>query len=270
MPALRAVALVVLLASAFPPYDSQKLPYRAAWGSNRVVVERTGQDFPRVRARALDASRRVLRQVNEWDIADVAFHEIAPRGLPELVVTGYSGGAHCCFMDYVFTADGGVKTLLVFAGGNGRISAVQDLDGDGWSELIAHNDALAYFDDLCYACSPGLTIVIGWDGRRFIDRTRRFPQFARREAAEERKRFLTALPSTDQYAEEERRSAALGYFANMILLGEGPAARTWLLARAPESTRRWLVAEERDLRNALARTGRKFCTIQAVIVEGCS
>ncbi len=270
MPALRAIALVVLLAAAFPPYDSQKLPYRAAWGAYRVVVERTGQDFPRVRARVLNASRRVLRQINEWDIADVAFHEIAPRGLPELIVTGYSGGAHCCFMDYVFTADDGVKTLLIFAGGNGRISTVQDLDGDGWSELIAHNDVLAYFDGLCYACSPGLTIVIGWDGQKFTDRTRRFPQFARRGAAEERERFLKALSSRDQFAEDERRSAALGYFVNMILLGEGPAARAWLLAQAPESTRRWMVMEEGNLRTALAGTGRKFCTTQQVILEGCS
>ncbi len=185
------------------------------------------------------------------------------------MVTGYSGGAHCCFTDYVFTADGGLRTLLIFEGGNGRISSVQDLDGDGSSELIAHNDVLAYFDDLCYACSPGLTIVIGWDGRKFADRTRRFPQFARRDAAEERVRFLKALPKDDPYAEDERRSAALGYFANMILLGEGPAARPWLLARAPESTRRWLVAEEGNLRKVLARTSRKICTTQQTVFEGC-
>ena len=50
------------------------------------------------------------------------------------------------------------------------------LDGDGRRELVLGDDSFAYFEDLCYACSPAhLPLVACYTGTRFEDCTRRFP-----------------------------------------------------------------------------------------------
>src|SRR5262249_11979550 len=156
--------------AAPPKYDEEKLPYRAQWGAYTVLVEKTGkEEFAPERVRILDGSGSVLREIQDQRFIDVSFPELNGGGTPELAVSAFSGGAHCCVTLYYFTQDGGLRNLLIFDAGNSDISDLKDLNGDGRPELIASSDVLAYFGGLSYADSPGLSLVIGWDGARYVD-----------------------------------------------------------------------------------------------------
>ena len=271
--ALAALGAALLAAVACgltaPPrkYDPEKLPYEATWGPYTVVVEKTGtDDFAPQRLQVRDAHGASLREVRDQRVMAVAFEEFTGSGSPELHVTTLSGGAHCCGKDYVFTHEGGLRNLLIFDGDNGGINAIKDLNGDGRPEILASSDALAYFGDLCYACSPTLKMVIGWDGRRYADQTRRFPADARALAQEYRRDFLKTRHQKGDTAEEMRRMNAAGYYGNALMVGDGPAARRWLLANAPAATRGWLLAHEVDLRRAVSAGAGRIRVSQAKVL----
>jgi len=266
------LVLVGLAAPRLPAqpgvYKALKLPYRLQWGPYRVAVEevKRGTEEPYQRVRILDPLGAVLREVQDSQFESVALQEITGGGTPELYLHGYSGGAHCCGMEYYFTRDGGLRNLLVFEGANQEISKVQDLDGDGRPELIAGSDVLAYFGDLPYAASPPLTLVIGWNGSKYADQTRKFPEPVRRQAAIYRAEFMKALPKKDEFAETDRRGAALGYYASLLSIGEEARARTWLMQTAPAATRRWLEENDAEIRRSVAGSARKIRSSQAKVL----
>jgi hypothetical protein len=251
---LRFAMMVWALAaglSAPPKFDAEKLPYRAAWGQYTILVEKTGtEEFTPQRARILDERGEVVREVRDERIMDVTFPRVTGGAAEDLHISTYSGGAHCCSTDYFFTREGGVRNLLIFNGRNGGINGLKDLNGDGRLEIVASLDALAYFGGLAYAASPWMVMVIGWDGQRYVDQTPRYPERSRAAAREDQTHFLRALRRRGNFAEEERRSAAAGYYANSLVTGAGPAARAWLLPRLPAATRRWFLREEADLKAA--------------------
>jgi hypothetical protein len=174
--------------------------------------------------------------------------------------------AHCCHTEYYFTREGGLRNLLIFDGRNSGISALKDLNGDGRPELLAGSDVLAYFDDLSFAASPEIQMVIGWNGTRYVDQTRRYPEPSRQLAREYRVTFRAAVERHGRQAEEARRSAAAGYYGNAVAIGEGAAARRWLLSHAPRTTRRWLLREEAALRRAVASGERKIRVSQETVL----
>lgn len=51
------------------------------------------------------------------------------------------------------------------------------------------------------------------------------------------------------------------------MIGEEPAARAWLLARMPASTRKWFLADEKDLRGTVAESRRKIRVSQAAVLK---
>lgn len=267
-----AIFILLLGASAAtaPPakYDEEKLPYQAQWGAFTILVEKAGtEEFAPERARILGAGGKVLREIRDQRITAVEFPEMNGGGAAELAVEGYSAGAHCCSTRYYFTQDGGLKNLLIFDARNYGVSEVKDLNGDGRMELIADSDVLAYWHGLSFAGSPSITLVIGWDGSRYVNQTRRYPERSRKDAGKYRSEFLKVLKSRAEGAEEGRRAAAIGYYCNSLAIGEGPAARAWLLSRMPPATRRWFLAGEKDLGRMLAESRRKIRVSQAAILK---
>lgn len=110
-------------------------------------------------------------------------------------------------------------------------------------------------------------MVIGWNGTRYVDQTRRYPEPSRQLAREYRVTFCAALARHGQRAEEARRSAAAGYYGSAVAIGEGAAARRWLLSHAPRTTRRWLLREEAALRKAVASGARKIRVSQGTVLQ---
>lgn len=247
-------------AGAAPAFDPERLPNRAPWGPYQVVAEpvRGLGAGARVRVRVVDRARRVLREVRGHTLSLVAFEELTPGPPPELRIDFSSGGAHCCTDTYLFARNAQVTNLLIFHAGNGGIIAIRDLDGDGWAELEAANDALAYLGDIPFALSPTVALVIGWDGRRYTDRTRYFPAVARAFADNYRTELAKVLRQTGPEAALEQRANALGYYASLLVIGREGEARRWIDAHAPPALRAWVGGLAPQVRAALARTGQRI------------
>jgi hypothetical protein len=261
-----SLAAVLLGVPTIRMFDVE-LPYQAPWGPYRVVAEQEGtKALSPVRVRILDDAGHVLREVRDQFVLKIAFKDVTGGGFKELYLHTFSGGAHCCHTEYYFAREGGLSNLLIFEGRNSEIIEVKDLNGDRRPEIIAGSDVLAYFDDLPYAVSPEISMIIGWNGSHYVDQTRLYPEPSRRLAREYRAAFRATLTRRGERAEEERRAAAAGYYGNLLAVGAGTAARRWLLSHAPRATREWLLHEESDLRRAVASGARKIRVSQDAIL----
>jgi hypothetical protein len=252
---------LLLLATPLPsraaPFEKGKLPYRVKWGDYTVVVNRAGPY--REYVRILDRKGRMQREIRDSEIGYIGFVEVTGKGTPELHVLGSTGGAHCCYREYYFTREGGdVRNLLAFDGGNGALREVRDLNGDGRPELIAANDALDSFGGMAHAVSPQLTMVLGWNGSRYVDQTRKYPRRARADAAAYRKELLGGLKMTEEHREEFLRSRVLGLYGSAIATGDEAEAEAWLRKNAPRATLTWLLSQKGKVRRAVLRSSSKI------------
>ncbi len=108
--------------------------------------------------------------------------DLEHTGQPDVVLDLFSGGAHCCSLEQVFSFDPGtmtyVKTERNFGDPGERIV---DLRHNGHYEFLTADDSFAYeFTD--YAAS-GLPIqVLTFANQRFTDVTRSYPALIRKDA----------------------------------------------------------------------------------------
>jgi hypothetical protein len=272
-----ALALILLAMGArpshseLPAYNGDKLPYRARWGPYSLVVDavpgHTEESDPRQVLRLTDASGKLVKEVRGNRFAVVEAVELTGKGGPELHATTFTGGAHCCSTEYYFTRDGGtVRNLLVFDSANGGINGHKDLNGDGRREILAANDAFAYFEGIAYAFSPHVPMTLAWDGTRYTDATAKFPARARQEARYYQTEFLKARAAKDELAEETRRALALGYYANLAAVGEEARAAAWLRKNAPRPSRDWVLRRAPLIRRTLLASRKKIGASQARVV----
>lgn len=89
--------------------------------------------------------------------------DITGDGAPDMIVRGYSGGAHCCFSTIICSL---ANEILVYSlddspGGNCQ-GEFKDLDGDDVFEFVTCDDSFAY-RYCCFACSPMVTVVLELD-----------------------------------------------------------------------------------------------------------
>ncbi|WP_019012253.1 hypothetical protein [Deinococcus aquatilis] len=247
-----AAALTSALASALAPALAQTNtpPTPTKWGALTLKITRspmTDNSMPAARLTLSNGSRTIFTVSDSSVEAELV--PLRPGGLPELVVTTFSGGAHCCSTAYIFTQDiGGVQNIGILDAGNYGFRPV-DFNKDGTSELLVGVDSLAYFD-YSYADSPSLSSVIGWDGIRLADRTRAYAYVPEQEAARELKELRSRMI---EFPELESLTPRLsGYYGNMILAGRGAEAER-VIAALPGVPRlkAWFAAHRTALIDAL-------------------
>ncbi|MGO8776154.1 MAG: hypothetical protein ACLQHT_17930 [Terracidiphilus sp.] len=93
-------------------------------------------------------------------IADGA--DVTGRGHPDMIVSAYSGGAHCCTMHYVFELQPAFKLLATLNDADDDLAHFQRA-GDGRYDYISADWTFAYWPD-CFACSPSEVVTL-----RFVD-----------------------------------------------------------------------------------------------------
>ncbi|MFC4453216.1 hypothetical protein [Deinococcus sonorensis] len=198
-----------------------------------------------------DGTRTVLT-VSEWDV-QAELQPLRPGGQPELVVTAYSGGAHCCFTYLMYTQDQGALENLGVLNGTNYGARFADLNGDGTREIIVGLDNLAYYD-WSFAGSPGMQAVLGWDGVRLADRTRAYPYVPAQEAARNLERLRNNLADPTLEGLEGLAASASGYLDNMLLAGRGVEAerllQTQIFPKSP-ALQRWFAAHRGDVIGAI-------------------
>ena len=91
--------------------------------------------------------------------------DITGNGKPNLVVYEFTGGAHCCYIAYVFELGSSVKKIAEIDGGSDTLEFV-DLDGDSLPEVILLDWTFAHWNASC-ADSPAPKVILKYKGQKY-------------------------------------------------------------------------------------------------------
>lgn len=104
-------------------------------------------------------------QLAALQISDLTGQDINRDGHPDVIVSDWSGGAHCCFTTTVFSVGTEVKEVLSLGTGHCGPGEFKDLDDDGVLEFITCDDRWAY--TYCtFADSPFPRVVYAYNALR--------------------------------------------------------------------------------------------------------
>ncbi len=214
----RAALLALAALSCAARADAQPPPVaRISCGGYEAVPSGAAANGRPTRL-SIQKEGRLLVTVSDWAVVRVDCADIDGDKTFELLVSTYSGGAHCCETVRVWALEKKPRTLLEYAAGNAGGFELKDLDGDGRQELLLGDDSFAYFGDLCYACSPShLPMIACAVDTGFQDCTRKFPDVLRSALARYSERLM---PPSDDRDVKVVEGAALGTLALWCLLGD--------------------------------------------------
>jgi hypothetical protein len=144
---------------------------------------------------------------------------------PEVVVSFYTGGAHCCSDTSVITAspDGSNWTTVTLGEFDGEPLLATDVNGDGRYEFMIRDNAFLYAF-ACYACSEAPLNLLAIDNGSVKDVTRE-TSFRPAHAAW-LKNMIGNIPEDGS----DVNGFLAGYVGEKILLGEGKSAWDTMLA----------------------------------------
>lgn len=112
-------------------------------------------------------------------------YDLQSDGLPELSVSTFSGGAHCCTTQAIYTFNGPKSELeLLYEAGNAGPLLPQELNGSAPIELSGFDDRLAYYGDLAYAVTQPLVTVYAYESGVYVEATQDFPDVIRQYRSE--------------------------------------------------------------------------------------
>ncbi len=230
-----ALALLVFVASATAA-EARVVVERDTRGDTRAELsyDRTGDEFSR---KYHDFTVRIHKDgdlVFERDLS--CGHRCSPAGFerrrsislrdldgggPEVLVEVYSGGAYCCWVTFVYRADGGAYARSSKNWGPKR-PRFTNLGGGG-PEFISHDDRFLRPYG-CASCWRWLPHVWRFDDGSFRDVTRQFPGQVRPGSKKLRRRYFRASAGGGDV-----KPVLAGYVATRYLLGRPDAG--WRLVR---------------------------------------
>lgn len=212
-----------------------------AWGNVGLRVDNITKDSAVFRIVDAGTTKRAIKGI------DFEAYLVEMTGKPprELWLRAKQPGNY--WVDYFYTLEGGLRNIGMIDGKGSGVTQVEDLDGDGKAEIAMFGTPLSFMVGLDNSKSPFLTNVLGWDELRLADVTARFPKRIRTTILFHYYDFLRAVEQNDAPSE---KSAALGYYANSLQIGEGRIAKAWLMRNVPsEELRRWLLDNESRMVN---------------------
>jgi hypothetical protein len=147
------------------------------------------------------------------DSDSVAVTDLDGNGEPEIVLSLYWGGAHCCTIAQVFSFSGNGYQVAERNLGNPGFR-LDDIDGDGTTEAVTNDDRFAY-RYAAYAFSILPVRVLAWDRQRWHDDTATHTDLVRSDL-----RRTWRLLKSAQRRGYETRGAAAAWAANRYRLGK--------------------------------------------------
>jgi hypothetical protein len=106
------------------------------------------------------------------------------NGPPDVVLGLYSGGAHCCFVDQVFSLDPSTGTFAETEHDFGDAGArIEDLGGDHNYEFLSADSRISEAGFTDYADSAAPVQIFAFSDGRFRDVTRQYPSRISKQAA---------------------------------------------------------------------------------------
>lgn len=149
-------------------------------------------------------------------------------GQPNVVLNLYTGGAHCCSVQQIFTFDPGTMTYAETERDFGDPGArIEDLNHDGRFEFVTADDRFAYaFTDFA---ASGLPLqILTFTGSRFQDVTNSYPALIRKDAAT----WLKAYRQLDHGHDIDSVGVIAAWAADEYRLGKAAAANRYLHQQA--------------------------------------
>jgi hypothetical protein len=167
------------------PKDTQRfdqyemLTYRTEDLEPSVEVKKRGR---RIYARMCEGGKFLIAQLNESGTprGRIAIgKDITGRGIPNLVLFEWSGGAHCCYTAHVFEIGQRFRKIAALNAQNGPLD-FEDLDGDGVLEFVFKDWTFAYWRT-SFNYSPAPRVVLRFRNGEY----RMAPEFMRKPPAAE-------------------------------------------------------------------------------------
>lgn len=145
-----------------------------------------------------------------WNLA--SGKDINGDRAPDLVLEGYTGGAHCCWKYWIFSLSS--DAMLV---GELDNDAPVSFGYGAKGRMVLHtfDQGFLYFDGLCYACSPRADLYFVLQGDQFKDVTADFTTAASLDAMRKRlgtlpvERFRSLASTQDVAADLGETKAAI-------------------------------------------------------------
>ena len=100
------------------------------------------------------------------DLNRLILKDINKDGLQDLIVSSFSGGAHCCYELYIFGLGAEFKNLFKLDGGSSGFQ-IKDINNDGIYEIITKDWNFAYWE-APYALSPATEIIFTYNNGKYI------------------------------------------------------------------------------------------------------
>lgn len=113
------------------------------------------------------------------------FLPLLGRSHKQLVITQFTGGAHCCRKYWIYDLKPSFRLIFqstdyaIGDGGDNGEGKFQNLDSDKELEFVDKNDSFLYFDELAYVSSPRPLLVFDYNPKKqkFELSNRRFAKY---------------------------------------------------------------------------------------------
>jgi hypothetical protein len=127
----------------------------------------------RCRAVVLDKHQKTVFSADDERFSiELAGQDVNGDGVPDVIISGYSGGAHCCWTYYVIAL--GEQPGLITKFENERDAVFLKDQETGGFYISTLDGAFDYFDGLCHACKPFPQVFLRIEGSRIVDIGPRF------------------------------------------------------------------------------------------------
>jgi hypothetical protein len=149
-------------------------------------------------------------------------------GQPDVILDLYSGGAHCCFIEHVFSFDPGTMTYAETQRDFGDPGErIVHLGHNGQYEFLTADDSFAYeFTDFA---ASGLPIqILTFSNRHFANVTRHYPNLIRRDA----NLWLRAFKAMAKQHYQDSVGVIAAWAADEEELGHAKLVNTYLAQQA--------------------------------------
>ncbi|HKD80650.1 MAG TPA: VCBS repeat-containing protein [Candidatus Angelobacter sp.] len=121
------------------------------------------------RAQFIDARGKIVFSAADWGLSVVlAGKDVNGDGIPDVVLEGYSGGAHCCWTYYIISLGANPRLLSQFYN---QQAAEFVSNRAGRIEIHTSDGAFDYFESP-HAFSPIPDIYLRLEGNRLVDISR--------------------------------------------------------------------------------------------------
>jgi hypothetical protein len=171
-----------------------------------------------------DGVEQSEQKISTFNNGSIFLKDLDGNNLSEVIVSTFSGGAHCCtnFQIYTWQNERFIETETGYLNSGG--GQFKDLDGDGKIEFLTDDNAFLYqFSSYAGSFPPSLTL--SFHNGEFTDVTRQYTQQLKATAWD----MYTAFIEAKQQGYEVNGVLA-GYVAQKILLGEYEEGWKFMLA----------------------------------------